>query len=103
MNSELHAAQVDHLLELYCAWRTECAAVRAAYERFSTAEPSERGLAFAVYEAALDREESAAQLYAGQISLVSATLARGGRDTVTTKPRSARAWATTGSAWPWRW
>lgn len=103
VNSELHAAQVDHLLELYCEWRNECAAVRTAYERFSTAAPPERALAFAAYEAALDREESAAQLYADQISLVSAAIAEGGHAAVTTGSRSGRAWATTGSAWPWRW
>jgi hypothetical protein len=103
VNSQLHSAQVDHLLELYCVWRTECAAVRTAYDRFTTAEPSERALAFAAYEAALDREETAAQMYADQIDVVSAGLADGAHVTATTDCRPGRARASTASAWPWRW
>lgn len=103
MNSEIHNAQVDHLLELYCAWRTECAAVRTAYERFATAERSERSLAFAAYEAAVDREESAADVYADQVAVVSAGLAKGEHGTSATGSHPVRARATSGSAWPWRW
>lgn len=103
MNSEIHNAQVDHLLELYCVWRTECASVRTAYERFDAAERSERALAFAAYEAALDREESAAEMYADQVAVVSAGLAKVAHATSTTGSRPARAQASSGSAWPWRW
>lgn len=63
---------VDRLIELYCDWRTACAEVRAAYERFCRACGSDRRLAFAAYAAALDREESACEDYAGQIHVVQA-------------------------------
>jgi len=61
---------VDRLIELYCDWRTACAEVRAAYERFCRACASDRELAFAAYAAALDREESACEDYAGQVHVV---------------------------------
>lgn len=61
---------VDRLMELYCDWREECLEVHVAYEHFSAASPAERSLAFAVYEAALDREEAACEAYARQIRLV---------------------------------
>lgn len=61
---------VDRLIELYCDWRTACAEVRAAYERFCRACASDRALAFAAYAAALDREESACEDYAGQVHVV---------------------------------
>ena len=66
----VHPDPVDQLLELYCDWRTECSAVRAAYERFSSAPACERELAFRDYSAALDREGSVAGLYEAQVSLV---------------------------------
>ena len=61
---------VDRLIELYCDWRTACAEVRAAYERFCRACASDRALAFAAYAAALDREQSACEDYAGQIKAI---------------------------------
>jgi hypothetical protein len=76
---------VDHLLELYCEWRTTCWDVRAAYEHFCTAQASDRTLAFAAYNAALDREESVARAYADQVSLVSSLLA----DTSSAIPETA--------------
>jgi hypothetical protein len=66
---------VDHLLELYCEWRTTCWDVRTAYEHFCTVQASDRTLAFAGYNAALDREESVAKAYADQVNLVSSLLA----------------------------
>lgn len=61
---------VDRMIELYCDWRTDCAEVQAAYERFSSAPASDRAVAFAAYTAALDREESACEAYAAQIRLI---------------------------------
>jgi hypothetical protein len=61
---------VDRLLELYCGWRTENAAVRAAYEHLSHARGHDRGHAFVAYCAALDREASTARLYESQVRLV---------------------------------
>ena len=49
---------VDRLIELYCQWRSECWEVRSAYEQFTAATREERALAYAAYQAALDREES---------------------------------------------
>jgi hypothetical protein len=68
---DLHADMIDQLLEFYCAWREECVHVDAAYWGFSVASPPDRALAHAAYIAALDREESAARVYADQISRVS--------------------------------
>lgn len=75
MISAPEATLIDQLLEFYCAWRAECAAVRTTYEQFCTVAPSDRTLAFAAYMAALDREESGAQMYADQIELVSSRVA----------------------------
>jgi hypothetical protein len=61
---------VDRLIELYCDWRTSCGEVRDAYERFCQACAADRELAFAAYAAALDREQSACQDYAGQIRAI---------------------------------
>jgi hypothetical protein len=77
--------------------------VRTSYHGFSMAAPSERTLAFVAYEAALDREESAAQIYADQVSLVSSSLAEAADGEATTGARSVGVRASTGSAWPWRW
>jgi hypothetical protein len=43
------------MIELYCEWRTGCAEVQAAYERFLDAWASDRAAALAAYTAALDR------------------------------------------------
>ena len=67
MSSEIRPDLVDHMIELYCDWRTACWDVRAAYERFSDAAPSDRAVAFAAYTAALDREQSACESYAAQV------------------------------------
>lgn len=72
--TELHSALVDHLLELYCEWREDSARVQTAYERFASADSEDRDAAFAVYMAALDQEESAAQTYAEQIRAAAAQL-----------------------------
>jgi hypothetical protein len=48
----------------------ECLEVRAEYEQFTAAPAEERALAYAVYSAALDREESAAGEYARQLMRV---------------------------------
>jgi hypothetical protein len=45
-------------------WRDECAAVRAAYVRWSRAASDDSALACAAYLAALEREERASNVYA---------------------------------------
>lgn len=67
---DVHPLLVDRLMELYCDWRTECAAVRVAYELFADARDTERALAHAAYDAALDRERSAADAYEAQVRLI---------------------------------
>ena len=70
MTAQIRAELVDRLIELYCDWRSECLEVRAAYEQFRAAPAEQRALACAVYDAALDREESAAGEYARQLMRV---------------------------------
>jgi hypothetical protein len=57
----------DALIDLYVDWREECSAVQLAYERWRTAPRVDHGIAFAAYNAALDREERACDLYAALI------------------------------------
>jgi hypothetical protein len=52
--TEIGPGLVDGLIALYCDWREECAQVRGAYERFSSAPASDRVLAFAAYSAAAE-------------------------------------------------
>jgi hypothetical protein len=51
-------------VDAYVAWREACVAVRTADLACRSARAGETTLAFDAYEAALDREEVAAQAYA---------------------------------------
>jgi hypothetical protein len=62
------ARLVDEMIERYVAWRAECEAVRAAYQAWSSATGPERALWFGAWNAALDREQCAAGLYAACIT-----------------------------------
>lgn len=55
------AAMSDERTVAYGDWRAQCASVRHAYERWSTASRGRTALAFAAYRAALDREEHASR------------------------------------------
>jgi hypothetical protein len=55
---------VDAMIEAYVDWREEQSTVWTAYRRWSGARAAEAGLAFAAYQAALDRERQAADAYA---------------------------------------
>lgn len=55
---------VDAAIDAYVRWREECASARDAYDRWSSAAKADRVLASCAYIAALDREESAASVYA---------------------------------------
>lgn len=68
--TEIRPELIDRLIELYCDWRTGCAAVRAAYDRFVQAPSADRAAAFAAYNTALDREEDACASYAAQVRLL---------------------------------
>ena len=57
-------AAVDSALAAYVEWRRECDAVRAAYSTWRSARALDEPRAFDAFKAALDREESAAVLFA---------------------------------------
>ena len=57
----------DALIDLYVDWREECSAVQLAYEGWREASKEDREAAFAAYNAALDREERASDIYADLI------------------------------------
>ena len=67
MTGDTRPELTDHLVELYCDWRLRCEEVRMTYGRLDSASKEERPLAFAAFQAALDREGSAADAYAEQI------------------------------------
>jgi hypothetical protein len=70
MSTDIRPDLVDRLMELYCDWRTRCWDVRAAYEQFLDTPAPDRAVAFAVYTAALDQEESACESYAAHIRAI---------------------------------
>ncbi len=73
LNAQVRPEVIDRLIELYCDWREECAAVHAAYERFSSAATDVRALTFAAYTAALDREAAASRSYEAQVNRIGVT------------------------------
>jgi len=52
------------MVAAYSDWRRECASVRNAYRSWASARAVDKSLAFVAYNAALDREERAAKLFA---------------------------------------
>jgi hypothetical protein len=70
----------ERAVDAYVAWRQECVAVRTPDLAWRRARAAETALAFDAYEAALDREEVAAEVYAALMRrvgpLVEAGLAR---------------------------
>jgi hypothetical protein len=64
----------DDAMLAYVDWRTASDAVRSAYRTWAAAPRKDAALAHGAYEAALDREAAAAQLYA---QLVAEQLERG--------------------------
>ena len=61
---------IDVLSDAYVDWREECYALQSAYDRWSRAEVEDRGLRFAAYAAALDREEQASSAYAACVGRI---------------------------------
>lgn len=66
-NRTLDRRTLHETIERYIGWREACAAVRDAYARWSQASGQESSVLFAAYNAALDREASAATWYRGAI------------------------------------
>jgi hypothetical protein len=54
---------IDAMMDRYVSWREACAAVEKTYRDWLGARSEDRAAAFAVYSAALDREEHAAMEY----------------------------------------
>ncbi len=94
MSAPVPAHVVDRLIELYCDWRSECWEVRSAYERFTAATADDRALAYAAYRAALDREESAADVYAEQMTRVASLAGHTEKWRDTVEPRGRRGGST---------
>jgi hypothetical protein len=69
---------VDLLVAAHVDWREESLAAREAYSRCGATRGHRTGHAFAVYFAALDREERAAAEYAACIEQVGALVSRHG-------------------------
>jgi hypothetical protein len=93
MNNGIYDRLVDETLDAYVEWREECAGVRDAYRRWSSAPLSEVTDAFREYLTALEYEEHAADRYAQLIRRVSqhaSVRPRNQRDE--RHWRSARAW-----------
>jgi hypothetical protein len=62
----LHQKQIiDDAVIAYVEWREECMEVWNAYDSWASAPPEDVRRAHAAYRAALDREETAAKVYAG--------------------------------------
>jgi hypothetical protein len=55
---------IDDVMDAYVDWRQESAEAEFAYRRWATAPSADPARAFAVYAAALDREELASISYA---------------------------------------
>jgi hypothetical protein len=55
---------VDEFLDSWVRWREACEDVRSADAHWGACKTAQRGLAFASYRAALDREDHAARVYA---------------------------------------
>ena len=68
MTSVVEVALIDAAVDSYVDWREESAAVRRAYRHWAGAARADRPGAFAVYVAALDREERAGTRYAQVIA-----------------------------------
>jgi hypothetical protein len=56
--------RIDDMRDAYADWVAECAGVQVAYEGWSAAGNDEASTAFALYRAALDREERASKWFA---------------------------------------
>jgi hypothetical protein len=74
-----HRQMVDNALDSYLKWRQQCAAVWDAYGRWANATPEDKLSAYAAYQATLDREEAAANVYQTLVDRVSDLLARTAR------------------------
>ena len=61
--AERDLALVADFMDSWAWWHEACDDVHSAYERWGSCDESDRGLAFASYLAALDREDQAALVH----------------------------------------
>jgi hypothetical protein len=60
---ETFGSLIDEFIDSCLCWREACEDVRGAYQCWQQCNTARRGLAFASYRAALDREDQAARVY----------------------------------------
>jgi hypothetical protein len=70
--SRHRSALADEFNDSYVDWREACEDVRAAYRRWMDCPRQQRGVRFATYRAALEREESAAGIHCDWAQRISA-------------------------------
>jgi hypothetical protein len=56
--------RINGMTHAYADWVAECISVQEAYESWSAAGKGDASFAFALYRAALDREEQASRCFA---------------------------------------
>ncbi len=61
--TDRRSALVDEFFVSYLRWREACEDVRSSYRRWAECKQHQRGLGFAIYHAALEREEHAASIH----------------------------------------
>jgi len=71
------SASAEEFIESYVCWREACEDVRTAYRRWTNCKQGERGLGFAAYRAALEREEHASSVHSVWAQRLSAAPLRG--------------------------
>jgi len=71
------SASAEEFIESYVCWREACEDVRTAYRRWTNCRQGERGLGFAAYRAALEREEHASSVHRVWAQRLSASPLRG--------------------------
>jgi hypothetical protein len=76
MSVQLDPGLIDDLIEVYVDWREECAALTRAYDEWAAVAVADRDLAFAAYQAAVDREQQASAVYSDYLDKVQREIGR---------------------------
>ena len=80
MNELIDKRLIDEAVDAYVDWQEERATVCDAYAHWTIAPVPDCRLAFSAYQAALDREERAAHVYAELVTRVSVAVPTVQRD-----------------------
>jgi hypothetical protein len=84
----------DAAFDAYLDWRMRCDAVQRTYTQWSRARDDAAAWAFAAYERALDREESAAKIYAAAMARVAELVQpRPSRRLAEARPSASELWS----------